>query len=170
MANMYHGWLGARFPGQDSTDLHFTDYGPAGPDIKRRQHNLCIALGISFAYPEQAAAAGAPWFYDAPTVPFMEFMDYGLAPPLVPVLGPGVLVPVSFAVTNGGVDIGFNRFIMSKKAMASGESITINILRRHGHDPADTPTIIVGAGAKHRVCSAVVYSAQVQEYRRARNL
>ena len=42
--------------------------------------------------------------------------------------------------------------------------------RRHGHDPADTPTMIVGARATHRVCSAVVYGAQVQEYRRARNL
>ncbi|ETW82457.1 hypothetical protein HETIRDRAFT_416631 [Heterobasidion irregulare TC 32-1] len=173
IASIYRGWLGsdgARFPGQDITDLHLTNYGPAGPVINLRQHNLCLAAGVAFAYPERAAAAGAPWVYDFALVPRMRFVDHGLSPPFVPVLGPRVPVPVSFAIANGGVHVLGHRirwFHHVRETYDLGLIHYYKHSKHRGHGPDQTPTMIVGAGAKHKVCSAIVYGAQVQQYWRS---
>lgn len=90
MAQLYTGVLGSeasRFPGQDTTDIHLTDWNNGlGPWPKFRQHASCVAQGVTILYYEFKANAAAPWL----RVPAlfngqMSVVDHGMIPPAIPV-------------------------------------------------------------------------------------
>lgn len=180
--NFYTGMLGSdasRFPGQDSTDIHLTNFDPPpnGPVVKMRQHHQCFGVGMSFAYPEvlNTAAQAPQWVYSAAILLLMDFLDHGVSTPLVPVrlripallcpppltssqvIEPGVPINVTMAVVNGGggVAVGGYRLpwfhhIVERNTAPQGALHYYKHSKRTGHTPADTPVMYRPGHPKHK--------------------